>query len=79
MIETVCLCISGWICEDHPDQPYGHEGCGAAGELCTNPECDKMQILFLNLFATATQGNDLAVLTHSFDRSSTALLRSRPK
>jgi hypothetical protein len=19
----------------------GHEGCGAAGELCTNPQCDK--------------------------------------
>ena len=22
-------------------QQWGHDGCGAAGELCTNPQCDK--------------------------------------
>jgi len=24
----------------------GHEGCDGAGELCTNPQCDKIRILF---------------------------------
>jgi hypothetical protein len=31
MIETVCLCHNGWICEDHPDRPRGHDGCDAVG------------------------------------------------
>ena len=35
----------------------------------------KMQILFLILFATATQRNDLAVLSDSFDRHPTTLIR----
>jgi len=39
--QAECLYYKGWVCEDHPDQPWGHDGCGAAGELCTNPECDK--------------------------------------
>ena len=30
-----------WVCEDHLDQPWGHQGCEAAGELCTNAQCDK--------------------------------------
>ena len=34
-------CFYRWVCEDHPDQPWEHDGCGAAGELCTNPQCDK--------------------------------------
>jgi hypothetical protein len=34
-------CYWGWVCEDHPNQPWGHRGCGAAGELCKNPRCDK--------------------------------------
>jgi hypothetical protein len=38
MIETVFLCNSGWICEDYPDQPWEHDGCEAAGELCKNPQ-----------------------------------------
>lgn len=40
-VETECSCNNGWVCEDHPDQQWGHDGCGAAGELCTNPQCDK--------------------------------------
>jgi len=24
----------GWLCADHPDKPWGHEGCGAAGVPC---------------------------------------------
>ena len=38
---TKCPCLKGWVCEDHPSQPWGHRGCGAAGELCKNPQCDK--------------------------------------
>jgi hypothetical protein len=38
---TKCACLKGWICEDHPNKPWGHRGCGAAGELCKNPNCDK--------------------------------------
>jgi hypothetical protein len=25
----------------HPKQPWEHDGCGAAGELCPNPQSDK--------------------------------------
>lgn len=25
---------TGWICENHPDQPFGHAGCGGAGGPC---------------------------------------------
>ena len=28
-------------CEDHPDRPWQHNDCGTAGDLCTNPQCDK--------------------------------------
>jgi hypothetical protein len=38
---TECPCLNGWVCEDHPNQPWKHRGCGAAGELCKNPQCDK--------------------------------------
>jgi hypothetical protein len=34
-----CPCADGWVCEDHPDQPPQHDGCGAAGMLCHNPDC----------------------------------------
>jgi len=29
------------VCEDHPNKPWNHRGCEAAGELCKNPRCDK--------------------------------------
>jgi hypothetical protein len=38
---TKSPCLNGRMCEDHPNQPWGHRGCGAAGELCKNPKCDK--------------------------------------
>jgi hypothetical protein len=76
---AICPCNKGWICEDHPDQPWGHDGCGAARvsfvQMCS---VTKMPILFLNLFATAAQRNDLAVLSNSFDRGTAALLRRSP-
>jgi hypothetical protein len=39
--QTECPCYKGWVCEDHPGQPWSHDDCVAAGELCTNPQCDK--------------------------------------
>ena len=38
---TECSCYEGWVCEDHPGKPFNHDGCGGAGGLCTNPDCDK--------------------------------------
>ena len=38
---TKCPCFKGWVCEDHPNQSWGHKSCGGAGELCRNPQCDK--------------------------------------
>jgi hypothetical protein len=34
-----CHCRDGWICEDHPDRPWQHDGCKGAGDLCRNPDC----------------------------------------
>src|SRR6266481_7453407 len=46
---TKCLCYKGWVCENHPNQPWGHSGCEAAGDLCTNPQCDKdLDSIFLS-------------------------------
>jgi hypothetical protein len=35
----MCSCDRGFVCEGHPDQPDGHDGCRAAGMQCPNPEC----------------------------------------
>jgi hypothetical protein len=37
-IESCGRCADGWVCEDHPDQAYGH-GCGGAGMPCESPDC----------------------------------------
>jgi hypothetical protein len=37
--QQICSCAEGWVCEDHPDQPYEHDGCVGAGMLCQNPDC----------------------------------------
>jgi hypothetical protein len=34
-----CSCREGWICEDHPPQPLGHDDCAGAGMRCLNPDC----------------------------------------
>jgi hypothetical protein len=35
-----CRCDGrGWCCEDHPNEPEGHDGCDGAGVQCSNPEC----------------------------------------
>ncbi len=30
---------TGLICQDHPDQPYGHNGCYGLARLCPYPTC----------------------------------------
>lgn len=27
-------CADGWVCEAHPNLPWQHDGCGAAGAPC---------------------------------------------
>jgi hypothetical protein len=44
--EPKCWCFYGWVCEDHPDKPWGHKGCGAAADLCKNPQCVKIRTPF---------------------------------
>jgi hypothetical protein len=34
-----CYCDEGWICEQHPDNPWPHDACGGPGMRCQNPEC----------------------------------------
>ena len=37
--EKGCHCASGWICEQHPDQPWPHDDCAGRGKQCRNPHC----------------------------------------
>lgn len=37
---AACVCDEGWVCEDHPDQPLNHDGCGGAGMKCDNRRCE---------------------------------------
>ena len=42
---------SRWLYEDHPDQPWEHDGCGGAGAPCIcNPEG---AVEWLQVFAEA--------------------------
>jgi len=34
-----CRCDEGWLCEEHPDQPVGHDQCRGAGMPCDNKSC----------------------------------------
>ena len=34
-----CHCLSGWVCEIHPDQPWPHSLCRGAGAQCPDPDC----------------------------------------
>lgn len=42
---------SAWVCEDHDTLPMDHDGCGAAGMLCANPECISARVLRAELDA----------------------------
>jgi hypothetical protein len=37
-VETCSICRGskepGWVCEDHPDRPWEHDGCEGAGAPC---------------------------------------------
>ena len=40
MADKLCeRCDEGWLCEEHPDQPYGHEGCEGTAMQCDAPGC----------------------------------------
>jgi hypothetical protein len=35
-----CHCFKGWICEEHPDEPWLHDAaCDGDGVPCTDPDC----------------------------------------
>jgi hypothetical protein len=36
---TYGRCKDGWICEEHPDNPWPHDDCAGPGMQCPNPEC----------------------------------------
>jgi len=40
MTETKCIRCQGvrWLCEQHPDRPFGHDRCTSAGDPC--PTCN---------------------------------------
>jgi hypothetical protein len=33
------ICWFGYVCEDHLDKPWEHDGCGGAGDPCPRPDC----------------------------------------
>lgn len=33
-------CEDGHVCENHPDEPWEHDGCGGAGMPCNDPACN---------------------------------------
>lgn len=41
----ICHCDEGWVCEEHPDQPFPHDDCSGPGVACTvvNPACPYWQ------------------------------------
>ena len=62
---TKCQCLKGWICEDHPSQPWGHRGCEAAGELHKNPEYDKdPDSIFLSVYSREEETASKNVTRH---------------
>jgi len=34
-----CHCADGWICEEHPDQPWPHGNCTGPEAPCAAPDC----------------------------------------
>lgn len=37
--QSKCNCTKGFVCEDHPDQAPGHDGCQGAPRDCMEPNC----------------------------------------
>lgn len=43
-IETpACGCARGWICAEHENQPFAHDGCAGAGTRCRSAVCPYWQ------------------------------------
>jgi len=40
-LKARCICNHGWVCEDHPDQPWDHDDCGAPRAVQKTPDCNK--------------------------------------
>jgi hypothetical protein len=51
--EPKCWCFYGWVCMQHPDKPWGHKECGAAADLCKNPQCVEIRTPVLSLSTVA--------------------------
>jgi hypothetical protein len=44
----------GWLCEEHPDKPMGHDGCGGAGMACVcNPHA---QVAWKEVYCSNEEG-----------------------
>src|SRR5215470_2180381 len=37
--DSRCICWFGYVCEDHPNKPWEHNDCHAAGDPCPRPDC----------------------------------------
>jgi hypothetical protein len=35
-----CLCVEGWVCEQHPEKGWPHDDCAGPGMPCENPACE---------------------------------------
>jgi hypothetical protein len=36
---TAHACLAGWVCEEHPDRPWPHDGCAGPIMSCEFPGC----------------------------------------
>jgi hypothetical protein len=57
MDQTCPVCLGArWVCEDHRDKPWEHDGCGGAGAPCVcNP---KGAVEFVKVFAQVPRRDD---------------------
>ena len=39
-----CYCDKGWVCEQHPGQPWPHDDCPGPRMLCADPNCIKGRV-----------------------------------
>jgi hypothetical protein len=51
-VNPSCHCDDGWICEQHHEKPWPHDGCGGPGMLCQDPECSVGRVKRAELDAT---------------------------
>jgi hypothetical protein len=52
----------GWLCAEHPGQPWEHDGCGAEGVACEcNPDA---QVLWREVYAGSAGERETAEAIH---------------